>query len=188
MTSGMHLRFRHRFPLAGHFLHWTLSRHGVSLNMHVGLFSRSWGTQGNTTTVDAPGHLGFFWRKQTRKRRRRLSEEEISAHAAGRWTHLAVALVLLEAVVEAVHIWLHPFSDVVVSGSPLLVLLLLSGGLCALIVFAHRRGIMGGLVIFVLALVGLYVQWKLFGALAWNDVHAATPAVVHAHAHTSATA
>jgi hypothetical protein len=188
----MHLRFRHRFPLMGHFLHWTVSRHGVSLNAHVGLFSRSWGTQAKTTTVDMPGHLGFFWRKQSRRRpRSHISDEDrqllAAAHAGNRWTHVAVALAVLEALVEAIHIWVHPFSNVVISGQPLFILVVLSGALIALIIFAHKRDIVGGLVIFVLALLGIYLQWILFHAWAWGDVHAALTHALPALAPTHAT-
>jgi hypothetical protein len=179
-NARMHLRFRHRFPLIGHFLHWTLSRHGVSLNAHLGPFSRSWGTQAKTTTIDVPGHLGFFWRKQARRgsgtRRPRLSSEEqqalAAAHAGNAWTHVVVGLAFLEAAVEAIHIWVHPFSQAAVSGNPLFTLVVLTGGLIVVITFLHRQRIVGGVVLFILGVFGLWLQWTLFHSLAWHDVHA----------------
>ena len=163
------MRFRKSFPLAGHFLHWTISKNGISLNAHLGPVSRSWGTRGNTSTIDAPGHIGLFWRKQTRRTH---TQHDIPHDRGSGWFHLALGFAALETVVEAFHIWVHPFSNVTVSGQPLLFLAVLSGLLVAFILFCHHLRLAGGFLLIPIALIGVYVQWKLFGSIAWHDVHA----------------
>jgi len=175
--SKMHLRFRHSFPLVGHFLHFTVSKKGVSLNAHAGFFSKSWGTRGNTTTVDAPGHLGLFWRKQSK--RTHASADEVATKHEHKWFHLSLALVVLVAIVEAWHIWVHPFSKVVIVGQPLNTLLILTGALAVAVLFLHHLGVASGIILFLLTLGGVYLQWRVFHSTAWNDVHPAMAAVVH---------
>jgi hypothetical protein len=58
------LRFRHSFTLIPHFLKFTLNKKSWSLNMTIGPYSRSWGSARSTTTIDAPGALGFSWREE----------------------------------------------------------------------------------------------------------------------------
>lgn len=173
----MHLRFRKSFPIVGHLLHLTVSRHGVSLNLHAGLFSRSWGTRYATTTIDAPGHFGLYWRKQaahTQHRPHEIAEARHEHH----WLHLTLALAFLAGAVEAIHIWVHPFSQTQVVGHPLTTLLLLMGALIGVIFLTDRLGLVSGIFIFLLGLGAIYLEWTLFHSLAWHDVHSI--AVTHA--------
>jgi hypothetical protein len=166
----MHWRFRKSFPIIGHFLHVTVSKKGVSLNLHAGLLSRSWGTRGNTTSVDAPGHFGLYFRKQTRRPQgREHRDEALSVRHEHRWLHLSLALALLCALVEAWHVWVHPFSDMRITGHPLRDLVLLTGLLIVLILTLHHLRIASGIILFLLALVGIYAQWASFHKLDWHD-------------------
>src|ERR1035438_9319626 len=100
-ASHMHMRFRKQFPILGHFLKWTISKRGISINAHAGIFSRSWGTRGNTETIDAPGHFGLYWRKQSRRH-----GAQSGAKVEG-W-HLAAIVIVVEGLIEASYIWAHP--------------------------------------------------------------------------------
>lgn len=180
---GMNLRFRKQFPLLGKFLHWTISKRGVSLNMHMGPFSRSWGTMGNTTTLDAPGHLGFSWRKQTRRHHMSAAEHEalVTGHRGETGLIFAMPLVILAGLIEAAHIWLHPFSHVTVTGHPLTALVLTLGVLVVVLFVLRHTHMVPSFFLFVLGLLGVYVQWKVFHGMAWHDVH-------HVAAHAKAAA
>lgn len=63
----MKFRFRKSFSIIPGILRWTVSKRGTSLNLNLGIFSKSWGTRQNTTTLDMPGTSGIFWRKEQRK-------------------------------------------------------------------------------------------------------------------------
>jgi Protein of unknown function (DUF4236) len=58
------LRFRHSFTIIPKFLKFTLNKKSWSLNLTIGPYSRSWGSARSTTTIDAPGALGFSWRDE----------------------------------------------------------------------------------------------------------------------------
>lgn len=64
--SAFHFRFRKSLRLSKHF-RLTFTKRGVSLNLRLGHFSRSWGTQGNRTTLDAPGRMGLSWQKEEKR-------------------------------------------------------------------------------------------------------------------------
>lgn len=67
----MRFRFRKSVALWPGHLNATVSRRGVSLNGRLGIFSRSWGTRGRSTTIDMPGTSGIFWRREDRRRKPR---------------------------------------------------------------------------------------------------------------------
>lgn len=65
----MNFRFRKSFTIIPGILKWTVSKKSTSLNLNLGIFSRSWGTRGKTTTLDMPGTSGIFWRKEERRKK-----------------------------------------------------------------------------------------------------------------------
>lgn len=60
--SLFRLRFFKRFRFGP--LSFNLSKTGCSLTLKMGPYSRTWGTRGQRTTVDAPGHFGVSFTKQ----------------------------------------------------------------------------------------------------------------------------
>jgi hypothetical protein len=65
----MNFRFRKSLTIIPGILKWTVSKKSTSLNLNLGIFSRSWGTRGTTTTLDMPGTSGIFWRSEKRRRK-----------------------------------------------------------------------------------------------------------------------
>jgi hypothetical protein len=65
----MKFRFRKSLTIIPGVLKWTVSKKSTSLNLNLGLFSRSWGTRGTTTTLDLPGTSGLFFRSEKRRSR-----------------------------------------------------------------------------------------------------------------------
>lgn len=63
----MNFRFRKSLTIIPGVLRWTVSKKSTSLNLNLGIFSKSWGTRGSTTTIDAPGTTGIFWRREKRR-------------------------------------------------------------------------------------------------------------------------
>jgi hypothetical protein len=160
----MNFRFRKSFSLLPG-LRGTISKKGVSLNFRAGLFSKSWGTRGTSTTIDMPGTAGFFWREE--RRRRKMTDEERQEASRKFWSGLVYLLLAVQVVFGL--LWIYApqwFSDCSPSGSPLISHLIYSVVLFAGYAVAGRRlRLLRGPLGVILALAAFYVQWKFLGAV-----------------------
>lgn len=166
----MRFRFRKSFPLLGHFLKWTVSKRGVSVNAHAGPVSKSWGTRGTSTTVDAPGKMGFFWRKQSSRSHHEEHGHSASTRVSGHAWKFAAFLIIVEAIIELVHIYVHPLSDCSTSGSPLTTLIILLLVQFGILYGLHSIGL-NGFLVFLIICATIFFQWQFFQSHGWDDVH-----------------
>ena len=165
--AGMHFRFRKSFDIIPGLLRWTVSKRGASLNLHLGFYSKSWGTGGRrTTTIDMPGTTGMFWRKQERVKEDPNDADEGFGHL------VQLLLIWGGALVAVVRFWLDSHGHTV-SGHPYRWI----GGLLVgeLIVFwmlwRTWRPLAGWLGVLLAALVA-YLQWKYLGNVVFHhDIH-----------------
>ena len=176
MPPKMRFRFRKSVPVIPGLLNATVSRRGVSVNGRLGIFSRSWGTRGRSTTIDMPGTSGLFWRREDRRRKQRGKDAFETAFlerqaSERRSLRAGNVLFVLMAAVLAGRLYLHPFSDCATTGHPGLMLLALIGTLYG--GWRLARGSspamagFGGLALVVpLALVA----WFAYGALIASSV------------------
>lgn len=115
MPPQMRFRFRKSLTLWPGHLKATVSRRGVSLNGRVGIFSRSWGTRGRSTTIDMPGTSGIFWRREDRRRKLRGADAMETAflrreQAQRRWARAGTVVCALACVVLAGRAYLVPLA------------------------------------------------------------------------------
>jgi hypothetical protein len=173
--AKMNFRFRKTFPILGKFLHWTVSKKGISLNLHLGPLSRSWGTRGKTTTIDAPGHFGLFWRKQETHSRRHQPEYVAEyAHTQARqhlWRWLITVVIVIQTMAELVRANVH-FQSCRITGHPnieILIMVAIEVGLLTLLwsSVAKIRNFFG----FILVCVAVYFHWKLVGTILPGHIH-----------------
>lgn len=170
MAPRMRFRFRKSVNLLPGLLKLTVSRRGVSLNGRLGIFSRSWGTRGRSTTIDMPGTAGIFWRREDRRKAIRGADEFETAFLRRRarerlWRRAGTIALVLLGLVLAARLWLHPFADCSTEGRPGVTLLVLLGSLyggwrAAVRSSPRLAGPLGLALAFALVPVG----WWLYGA------------------------
>lgn len=117
----MRFRFRKSVALWPGHLNATVSRRGVSLNGRLGIFSRSWGTRGRSTTIDMPGTSGIFWRREDRRRKIRGADAMETAFlrrraAERRWRAAGALVVGLAVLLLVGRAYLRPLEDCVREG------------------------------------------------------------------------
>jgi hypothetical protein len=100
----MNFRFRKSFTIIPGILRWTVSKKSTSLNLNLGLFSKSWGTRGTTTTIDAPGTTGIFWRREHR-RGGRGAAKQLGHESVQRDERAGIGLFALALIVQGVAYW-----------------------------------------------------------------------------------
>lgn len=166
MAPRTRFRFRKSVPLLGRFLTGTISRRSVSLNLRLGIFSRSWGTRGRTTTLDVPGTSGLFFRKEERRRKPRdPAEREALAELSRRrrWKLVIWLGIILTALTGLARYGLEAI-DGCGSWTGLTPLAILIGLEAALIAWLWGKGdaMRGPLIILVLLALG-FLQWKAHG-------------------------
>lgn len=160
--ASLNLRFRKSIVLIPGILKFTLSKKGYSLNLNLGFFSKTWGSMRNTTTIDAPGHLGLSWRKEERRKKAAPGEPSDGfAHAFQVFLMFGGALVGLARLHAATLGKTCAFT-----GHPHFLLAAMLGAQLGLFWFLWNswrpfRGILG----VVLSLGACYLQWRLYGAL-----------------------
>jgi hypothetical protein len=168
LMAGMSFRFRKSFKIIPGVLHWTISKKGVSLNLNLGIYSKSWGTGGRrTTTIDMPGTTGMFWRKQQTVKKDPEDADEGFLHLIQLlviWGGLLFGLARLHLTGIT--------ADCHLGGHPHIVLALMLAGELGLVWFLWRswaplKGFLGLLLVIGLA----YIQWKLYGHLVAPDLH-----------------
>ncbi|WP_217924422.1 hypothetical protein [Miltoncostaea oceani] len=160
-------RFRKTFPLLGRLLTGTVSRRGVSLNLRLGLFSRSWGTRGTTTTIDVPATSGIFFRKEERRRKppsdpleRELHEAEVRRR---RWRRVWICLLWLTALIGLGRYGIEALGGCAGLGG-LVRLAILIGLQAVLISYLYRRVALLRSILIVVVMIALgYLQWRLHG-------------------------
>lgn len=155
----MSFRFRKSFNIIPGLLRWTISKKGASLNLHLGIYSKSLGTGGRRTrTIDVPGTTGIFFRKQTREKQDPDDPDDGFGH------FLQILTILISAIVGYIKINIHT-GNCHLAGHPNIVMGAIVGGEIALFWFLWRkwdplRGFLG----FLLVIAATYLQWKLIGA------------------------
>lgn len=162
MAPRMRFRFRKSFNIFGKFLGWTVSKKGVSLNMKLGPLSKSWGTRGRTTTIDAPGEYGMFWRKQeSRKASAALTQEEKDKRAEGFWKFYVGFVLAIQLMAELV--WVNASKHTGDVNGNLALLFIVELALIVLLwtqikAFRSFVGLLGVLII-------AYVHWRVVGSV-----------------------
>lgn len=166
----MRFRFRKSFTIIPKVLHWTVSKKGASLNLRLGPYSKSWGTRGNSSTLDMPGTSGIFWRKQTSRKKRKAGDEELEAAAAGfhpwaegkRWL---LGGVILFAAVGYIQLGVHPLQTCALHGHPFIwwtvavvLITIISSWLQRKASWFHSSG--GALILLVPVAVSLIWLWN----------------------------
>jgi len=156
--AGLHFRFRKSFTLIPGVLHWTVSKRGASLNLHLLIYSKSWGTGGRrTTTIDMPGTTGMFWRKQQKVKQDPEDADEGFAHL------IQLLFFWGLAVVSLFRFWIRAHGHTV-TGHPYWWI----GGLLAIdltgfwFLWRSWRPSVGVLGVLLAALV-VYLQWQFLG-------------------------
>jgi hypothetical protein len=160
--AGLNFRFRKSFNIIPGILRWTISKRGASLNLNLGIYSKSWGTGGRrTTTVDLPGTSGIFWRKQEKVKEDPNDADEGFAHLLQLlliWGGFIVGLVRLYAssLGKGCQLSGHPYW---LLGGMLLVEL----GFFWMLWRTWR--LFSGILGLPLAILAAYLQWKVYGHL-----------------------
>lgn len=155
-----HVRYRRSWTIIPHFLKWTLTGHGVSLNFSAGPFHKSIGTRGTTTDVDLPGK-GLYWRDQHYHSHLKNGHPAARAvHGGGFGLFLAAWVVVLQLLIGLAAIYLHLlFSRCQIPNHPLRVLIIIALlELLAMVIVWHLQ-IARGLLVFLVALAGCYGAW-----------------------------
>ena len=152
----MAFRFRKSFDIIPGLLRWTISKRGASLNLHLGIYSKSWGSGGRRTrTIDIPGTSGIFFRKQTRVKEDPDDPDEGFSHLVQLLLIIGTALISYGRVRFEGHSSGHPY---------ILVTLIFGVGFGALWLLWRQWDILRGFLGILLALVIVYLQWKATGA------------------------
>ncbi len=165
--AKMNFRFRKSFPIVPGILRFTISKKGWSVNLNLGIFSKSWGNIRQTTTLDMPGTTGIFWRKEqsTKKSHEEKAQSKVIHSKAHKQIFiLSLWVTLLAWGVGLWQIYIHPFSNCKVEGSPATTFSIFIAIQAVLFVMLFRgmkvaRGIGGVIVIGIFCLI----QWQLFG-------------------------
>lgn len=158
--ANMRFRFRKTFRIIPGILTWTASKRGLSLNLNLGIYSKSWGTGGRrTTTLDVPGTSGIFWRKQEKVKDDPDDPDEGFSHFlqllviwGGFW--FGLARLHFERLADGCQLEGHPHWWLLgMLGAQLLVFWVLWN------TFRWTKGPLG----LVLVAAAAYLQWKIFG-------------------------
>lgn len=159
--QNFHLRFRKSFPILGKFLQATISKRGLSLNLHLGPLSKSWGTGGRrSTTVDMPGTSGLFWQKRGSHQD---DDDAVGEPGAG-WRFLGKTVLVGVALVEAARLWVRVGRNCDPAGGLGWRYLTLTLAGLALLWFASSLSPrLRGVLYFLLALGIGYLSWKVYG-------------------------
>lgn len=168
--SEAHLHFRKSFPIIPGILKFTVSKRGVSLNLHLGFYSRSWGTVENRTTVDLPGHMGLGLQKVDRHGKHHHGEPE--QHEGSR--DLSLALIFLTGIVLLARVYLHPLSHCTRTGHPLALVLVIVGiTYIGYLYLWHELPKLRGMLFVGLALALCYADWWLYAHMVASSIHCA---------------
>jgi hypothetical protein len=172
----MHFRFRKSFDIFGRILRWTVSKRGVSLNFHLGPFSKSWGTRQNTTTMDIPGTSGMFLRKEKRKHHSSDPDVRDYEHHQAHRKHITVAIgffFAVELVAELIRLNVHLGGESCTLSGHANLILLVSHALVLGTFLALRSQIrlLQGFCGLLLILGLCYLQWRLFGSIVGGHIH-----------------
>lgn len=152
----MSFRFRKSFDIIPGMLRWTVSKRGFSLNLHLGIYSKSWGTGGRRTrTIDVPGTAGFFFRKQTVVKDDPDDPDEGFGHLVQLLLIIGTALIGYGRARFGHPTSSHPYIEVT---------LITGVGFGALWLLWRQFDILRGFLGIFLAAGIVYLQWKLTGA------------------------
>lgn len=163
--AGLRTRFRKSFTIIPGILKWTISKKGTSLNFNLGPFSKTWGTRGNTTTIDAPGAFGLSWRKEERKGQNgEKGHQADGSHPL--WLTGSVVVILLHLLVGLARIYIHPLATCAREGSPFVTWVLICAAEAVLVgliwgLVPRLRGFLVFLMVLTLASWGM---WELYNA------------------------
>lgn len=162
----MHLRLHKKFRIFK-WLHVTVSKTGVSVGVHLGPFSRNWGTRQNSTYIDGPGHFGLGWEQKTVH-----GHHDEDEHTGFHW--LGWPVLMVQTAVGVIRTYVHPLHHCELHGSPVVALIAIYGG-SAVLYWISGRWRFGGAFFLLLLIGGSWLQWQLYG-------HWVSPHVLCGHA------
>jgi hypothetical protein len=166
--SGMHAHFRKSFPIIPKLLYFTISKTGVSMQLHLGPVSKSWGTAQDSLSIDAPGHMGLGFRKTNRKKHDPLAPKTHKASFS-----FSIFFFILSAAGLYIRLYYHLLNHCTLTDHPAITLgLVIAATIVAFSVLWHLlRPVQGPL--FILICWGLiWLTWAyLFASFISPSIH-----------------
>lgn len=171
----MRLRWRKSFTIIPNpggrrpILRWTVTKRGASLNLSFGPLSRSWGTRGNRTTIDAPGEMGLSWQKQH-------SGHEASGQNARLGDAVSAGLMLAVLTVQAAAFGIRMLTatgeecSTPAHALKTAAVILAVEAAAFLAVRAAVSSLRGMFAAFALLGAGAFAAWHVFGALVIDKI------------------